>query len=272
MGPHAQLVARTRLSGEACQVNRLALEQNAIKEQVWGGVRPARGNDKGVLAVKVQSTGVRPMPRRRGWRWWGALVSAVAVAIVGLASPASANDRIDHDNNDRYAEWVNVNSGLCLTVTGLQGTAVVQQACAVPASQAPQAQQWEVFCEQGTKILGNENCVTGSRNLVHGQPELLVNRRTGLCLDALGGASNGTPMVSWRCNEITNQFWNDFDPYSTDVFGGGASRVYSLMSRVSGTRGFCLDVPGASKAEGVQLRLWKCNGTNAQIFALFNHP
>src|SRR3954447_25621942 len=76
MGPHAQLVARTRLSGEACQVNRLALEQNAIKEQVWGGVRPARGNDKGVLAVKVQSTGVRPMPRRRGWRWWGALVSA----------------------------------------------------------------------------------------------------------------------------------------------------------------------------------------------------
>ena len=36
--------------------------------------------------------------------------------------------------------------------------------------------------------------------------------------------------------------------------------------RVSGSTGFCLDVPGAQITPGLQLQTWRCNGTLAQQF------
>jgi hypothetical protein len=38
------------------------------------------------------------------------------------------------------------------------------------------------------------------------------------------------------------------------------------QTRVSGSTGFCLDVPGAQTTPGLQLQTWRCNGTLAQQF------
>ena len=35
---------------------------------------------------------------------------------------------------------------------------------------------------------------------------------------------------------------------------------------VSGSTGFCLDVPRAQTTPGLQLQTWRCNGTLAQQF------
>jgi hypothetical protein len=39
-----------------------------------------------------------------------------------------------------------------------------------------------------------------------------------------------------------------------------------IQTQVSGSTGFCLDVPGAQTTPGLQLRTWRCNGTLAQQF------
>ena len=70
------------------------------------------------------------------------------------------------------------------------------------------------------------------------------------------GTSNGSPIQLWSYGGGSNQQWM---PVSV---GNGA---YKFVGRGSGK---CLDVPGASKANGVQLQLWDCNGTNAQAFRL----
>ena len=57
----------------------------------------------------------------------------------------------------------------------------------------------------------------------------LVNLSTGLCLDARGRATPGTPIEQWTCDWISNEDWK---------FPGG-----QLASGVSGTYTDCVSLP-----------------------------
>ncbi|MDX3259729.1 RICIN domain-containing protein [Streptomyces sp. NPDC093228] len=131
----------------------------------------------------------------------------------------------------------------------------------------------------------------------------VVNSGSGKCLDArAAGTANGTAVQQYACNNSTAQQWsftstsdgyvrinNRNDPAQvvdvTDVstadgaplqlwaYGGGDNQqwqpvdegggAYHFVNRHSGK---CLDVPGASTADSVQLTQYTCNGTAAQRF------
>ena len=132
-----------------------------------------------------------------------------------------------------------------------------------------------------------------------------VNKNSGKCVDPrAAGTANGTAVQQFACNGSTAQQWQfqtTSDGYvrinnrgnaaqvidvsnvaTTDnalihlwAFGGGnnqqwlpveeADGAYHFVSRHSGK---CLDVPGASTADSVQLVQYTCNGTAAQSFTL----
>jgi Ricin-type beta-trefoil lectin domain-like len=90
------------------------------------------------------------------------------------------------------------------------------------------------------------------------------NVATHLCLEGRGGAANGTLVPLWDCTSAesnTRWAWDQSSP-GADAFPG----IEKIQSRVSGSTGYCLDVPGASTAIGLQVQLYRCNGTNAQYF------
>ncbi|SEF36298.1 Ricin-type beta-trefoil lectin domain-containing protein [Amycolatopsis pretoriensis] len=128
---------------------------------------------------------------------------------------------------------------------------------------------------------------------------------SGKCVDArAAGTGNGTVVQQYSCNQTASQQWQfqstgdgyfrvnartnpaaawDVSNVSTAdgglvqlwTYGGGANQQwqavdegngrYHLVSRNSGK---CLDVPGASAADSVQLQQYACNGTAAQSFTL----
>jgi Ricin-type beta-trefoil lectin domain-like len=137
-----------------------------------------------------------------------------------------------------FCQISNFGSNQCLQpVNGSteQGAAIVQEPCNGSA-----AQQW-------TKVQ-----VSG--NIFH-----FVNGLSGLCLDARGRAVNHTPVQQWTCNNISNENWEPGEYVSDDV--------PPLFSRVSGTRSYCLDVPGGQQhIAGLAVQIYRCNGTIAQIW------
>ena len=138
----------------------------------------------------------------------------------------------------------------------------------------------------------------------------VVNSNSGSCMDdSAWGTTNGTPVIQWNCNQQQNQQWQ-FQPTdsgyykivnrnaSSEVvsvkdsgtingslvhiwqyYSGNTSqqwmpvalgnRYYKFVGRGSS---LCLDVPGASTVDGVQLQIWSCNGTGAQSFRLVAQP
>lgn len=122
-------------------------------------------------------------------------------------------------------QFVNSQSGMCLQpINGShnQGDAVVQQRCNGSA-----AQSWTPYTDSsGTKVK-------------------LENGASNLCLDARGGATNGTPIEQWTCNSISNEVW-----------GYGITNNL-LASRVSGTYSYCVATPG--NQEGLPMSLQACN-------------
>ncbi len=154
------------------------------------------------------------------------LFSAAAItSAAGLAgaSPARAEDQI--------VKLVSVENGKCLQpVNGSpnQGDAIVQQSC-----NGSVAQQWTVTSVSSTKV--------------H-----LVNRSSHLCLNARGGATNGTPIQQWTCNRITNENWK---------FG----IINNLLSSgISNTFSHCVATPG--NQDGLAMELRFCNGNSAQLW------
>jgi hypothetical protein len=79
-------------------------------------------------------------------------------------------------------------------------------------------------------------------------------------VEARAGAANGTLIALWDCTSTeSNTRWAwDTSPGSS-VFPNASE----IQSRVSGTTGSCLDIPGASRAIGLQLQIYRCNGTGA---------
>jgi hypothetical protein len=113
-----------------------------------------------------------------------------------------------------------------------QGAAIVQEPCNGGA-----AQQW--------------TAVRVSGNHFH-----YVNLLSGFCLDARGRAVNRTPVQQWTCNNISNENWDPGEDIG-DV-------IPPLISRVSGTRSHCLDMPGGQRIAGLAMQIYRCNGTAAQ--------
>ncbi|WP_263366901.1 cellulase family glycosylhydrolase [Edaphobacter bradus] len=138
----------------------------------------------------------------------------------------------------------------------------------------------------------------------------VVNQNSGSCVDAAGwGTTNGTIVQQWSCgNQQYNQEWQ-FQSQGNGIYsivnrnapgevwdvtnrgtsngsllqlwsyGGGSNQQWMPVSLGNGRYKFvgvgsgrCLDVPGASTANGVQLQIYDCNGTAAQSFQLSSQP
>ena len=134
----------------------------------------------------------------------------------------------------------------------------------------------------------------------------VVNQNSGSCLDAAGwGTANGTVLQQWSCGSaqynqewqfqsegsgvysIVNrnppgETWNVVNNGTADgslmqlwTYGGGSNEQWKAVTLGNGYYKFvgmgsgrCLDVPSASTANGVQLDIYDCNGTEAQAFKL----
>lgn len=87
-----------------------------------------------------------------------------------------------------------------------------------------------------------------------------INQASGACLNAFIKAENGAPVGLDTCRSVSNERWDPAAPLPN---------VTSLQSMIGGRdNGYCLDVPGASNALGLQVQLWTCNGTLAQRWVI----
>nr|WP_225849651.1 RICIN domain-containing protein [Streptomyces sp. HPF1205] len=136
-------------------------------------------------------------------------------------------------------------------------------------------------------------------------PTTVVNAGSGKCVDARAAATaDGTAVQQYTCNGTTaqswqltatdsgyyrigaasapDQVWDETDVSTADgaptqlwLYGGGANQQWLPVAESSGAYHFvnrnsgkCLDVPGASTDDSVQLQQYTCNGTAAQSFTL----
>jgi Ricin-type beta-trefoil lectin domain-like len=152
------------------------------------------------------------------------LVVAAAMATasgLAVASPAHAEIAI--------FQLVSGANGQCLQPAGgssAPGAAIAQEPCNLGL-----AQQW---------------IVTSASSGVH-----LVNRSSGLCLDARGGPDFATPIEQWPCDWISNEDWK---------YGDGQQ----LASGVSGTYTYCIGSWG--DYAGLQPYLNYCNGAPGELW------
>lgn len=157
---------------------------------------------------------------------------------LALVSPASA---------DTSGPIQNYGNDLCMQPqdnSAAVGALVVQEPCGLFTTGVRNLfQEWDAICI-------SSNCSTF----------YWVNRGSQLCLRArgLGGPANGEQIMQWQCNQISDVRWS----YGNDPIAG----TFILQSRISGSTGYCLDVPGASGTVGLALQLYRCNQTVAQIW------
>ena len=151
-------------------------------------------------------------------------LSLAAVTVLGVMAA------VPHAHaEDAIVKLVSAQNGKCLQpINGShnQGDAIVQQPC-----NGSTAQQWTVHLVSGTKV--------------H-----LINRASGLCLDARGKAVNGTPIQQWTCNTITNENWS---------FGLSNNL---LSSGISNTFSHCIATPGSQN--GLPMELRACSSDPSQ--------
>jgi hypothetical protein len=133
----------------------------------------------------------------------------------------------------------------------------------------------------------------------------VINMNSGKCLDArAAGTANGTAIQQYTCNatfaqqyqfvptsggylrinnrgnsaevlDVTNVSTANNAPIQTWTYGGGNNQQWQAVAESGGyyhfvnrNSGRCLDTPGASTADSVQLVQYTCNGTAAQSFRL----
>lgn len=155
------------------------------------------------------------------------LAAVIMIAAALVATPAARAE-------DQIVRLVSVENGKCLQPVSdshTQGDAIVQETC-----NGSVAQQW------------TDHAVSDGRHL--------INRSSGLCLDARGTASNGTPIQQWPCNQISNEIWSY--GLDQDLLSSGIS---------SGRWTHCIATPG--EPDGLPMELRACDGSSAQRW---NHP
>jgi hypothetical protein len=167
-----------------------------------------------------------------------------AGAAVAAAAPASASTVTP------YWHIMTIPQGfdhpLCLQgdLGGPLGSTVTQQNCDTTYTSA--SQLWQPVS-------------------VSGDIYKFENIGTGRCLEARNGAVNGGAVDLWPCESSeSNERW--YWPPSATPGGSPFPGPKPIQTRVSGSTGFCLDVPGAQVTPGLQLQTWRCNGTLAQQF------
>jgi len=141
---------------------------------------------------------------------------ATASSLALLAFPSVA-----HADTDLYAIESGL-SGKCLQpapgdLAQSTGDAIVEEPC-----NGNSLQQWGV---QGS-----------------GHDINFENEGSGWCLDALGGATDGTRIVQWNCEPITNQNW-----------GWGGYGGNNLVSWVANTGTQSIFTPGVANGTAVEL-------------------
>jgi hypothetical protein len=167
---------------------------------------------------------------------WLATVGLLAsglVAVVGATSASAAPPA-----TGTLFTVVSGNSGKCLDAAAAStanGTAVQQYAC-----NNTTAQQWELLpgADAGYYVIVNNNAPRPAIDLVG------------------PSTASGTKIHLWSNGGWSSQEWQPVQE---------SSGAYHFVSHYSG---LCLDVPGASTADGVQLQQYACNATAAQSWTL----
>jgi subtilase family serine protease len=121
----------------------------------------------------------------------------------------------------------------------------------------------------------------------------ITNRLTGRCVDDHAGlTTNGNKIDLYNCNGTAPQHWTIESNGSVEVYGkclsvaGGstANKAKVVLNVCNGSKhqqwawktngemvnvasGKCLDDPASSKVNGIQLDIYTCNGTGAQIYS-----
>ena len=161
-----------------------------------------------------------------------------SLLLVGTMSTILTMVAVLPANATTFVRIKNFGNELCLQPAGDAtgtGVAIVQEPCTTDP-----AQVWEAVS------------VDSNNDVYH-----FVNETSNLCLDARGGAVNGTPVQQWTCNSITNERW---------TAAPGTSSANAFNSDVSGSDSMCLDVPGQSMQQGLGEQIYGCNGTVAQAW------
>jgi beta-glucanase (GH16 family) len=142
-----------------------------------------------------------------------------------------------------FYNLINENSGSCIDDANsgtANGTKVQQWACGEGTYSTQLNQQWEF--EEGTAsgfyYVANANAPTETWNVTN------------------DGTTNGSLIQTWTYSGNSNEEWEAVP------LGNG---YYKFVGQGSG---LCLDTPGASTANGVQLQIYTCNGTAAQAWKL----
>lgn len=155
-----------------------------------------------------------------------AIVIAIAVVLV-----AAGQGQVQTE--DYIVNLISSSSGKCLQPiqqSHNQGDAIVQQTCNGTA-----AQQWTVHKASGTTL--------------H-----LIDKDSGLCLDARGKAADGTPIQQWPCNQISNEDW------SLGTTGD------LLVSGISNSWTQCITTGGMQ--DGLPMKLSQCNFGPSQLWKI----
>jgi hypothetical protein len=201
-------------------------------------------------------TGSVAVPSTGGWQSW-TTVTAMVTLPAGTQT-LTLNEDVGGWNIDSMAfalsssggfttgvayNIVNENSESCVSATNsgtANGTTVEQYACSGGANSAETSQEWAFTngTASGYYEVTNVNAPAEAWNV------------TG------NGTTSGSLIQLWTYAGNPNEEW---EPVS---LGNG---YYKFVGQGSG---LCLDTPGASTANSVQLQIYTCNGTAAQAFKL----
>jgi len=162
------------------------------------------------------------------------MTAGMVVGITAAAAPAYAASTY-------YAISTTTPPGgtMCLEADPAPDFAyrVTTQTCDTASNQA---QQWDIQVQGGGIVK-------------------LANRAiSGWCIEA-NAIGNGSAVPLWPCSSTESNLrwaWHHDNNFGISVF----------ESRISGSTGHCLDVPGGQTLKGLWMQVYSCNSTAAQTF------
>jgi len=164
------------------------------------------------------------------------------LCVFALLTPLASLRAQDTLTTGTPFNIVNQNSGLCIGASAqgtANGTVLQMYTCANGTYSSQLSQEWSfTSASSGFYEIADANATAETWNVVG------------------NGTTSGSLMQIWSYSGNANE---EFDPESL------ANGYYRFVGQGSG---LCLDVPGNSTANSVQLDIYTCNGTTAQAFKL----